>query len=196
MNHQTRSTLRLLACVWIVASTTSCTCYRSFVEADFHQHAADSRKHQDFTAHWNDGDGFHSSINPLLMVDTRSASGDLQIISHQPARVHSHLVFEQITMTNRFGRQVAGDLPPMPWRIRFQETKSSRYVAKDQWIDGRKNVAKAKFRPVVAISKSPYTIHIRGYCLQHNGSRDPFDTTIRMDLSRDRSLEPIADCWP
>ena len=189
-------TYYIFATILFAVFCSSCTCYRSSVEADFHEHNADSRAHQKFTASWKEGAGFHNEINPVLMIDTRSASGEVQIISHQPAGIHSTLVFETIQLTNRSGGAVPAHLPPMPLSIRYQETKSSRYVGGDKWADYRGDFAKLIFKPEVSISGSPYTVKISGHHIKKNGTRKPFGLTIRMDLSRDRRFENIANCWP
>ncbi len=193
MGHTTHC---IIASILSAVFCSNCTCYRSFVDADFHEHNSDSRIDKDFTASWKQGDGFHNSINPLVMIDTRTSAGEVQIYSHQDLGTYSHLVFESVELTNRSGNTVASNLPTMPLSIRYQEIKSSRYVERDEWIYYQKDLAKVMFRPEVSISGSPYTIKIDGYYMKKNRVKKPLHLSIRMDLSRDRRFENIANCWP
>lgn len=193
-----RQIIALVALLLAWLLLPSCVCYRSFIEADFHDHNyTNSGSHREINAWWTEGEGFQSSANPAFMVDARKTEGgEVRIGFIRSLGADDKVYIKNMFMTDKHANSVPTNAPSPIFSIPIQKKQFPLFKDHGDGIDVWRGYAEIQFTPRVSISRSPYRISLNGYYLRSNGSKEIIQSTIIMDMKRTRKITNIADCWP
>jgi len=188
-----------LSALLITVVFSGCLCYRSLVEADFGVHNfVYARSNAEISALWiaDYGTAPTVPINPVFMVNKNTERGRILIHFIRPPETDSRVVINSIVMSDNEGRVVMLDTPIIPLSVSFEKKDLPIITDKGKWGEISRSRAQVEVKAEAPVSKSPYRISITGYYLLTDGSKQRINTTIKMEMKRDRGLENIGRCWP
>jgi hypothetical protein len=188
-----------LSALLITVVFSGCMCYRSLVEADFGEHNfVYAKSNGEISALWRADYGTAPTvpINPVFMVNKNTERGLILIHFIRPPGADSRVIINSIVMSDNEGKVVMLDAPVVPLSVSFEKKDLPLVTNKGKWGKISKSRAQVEIKAEAPVSMSPYRISINGYYLLRDGTKQRINTTIRMEMRRDRGLDNIVRCWP